>query len=344
MTSLDVPDGMRLKELANWNQTEQDWQLFLSANPQGCFVAEVHGRVVGTVTTMIYENRFAWVGMVLVEPEFRKRGIGSALLERAIKHLESRGIACMKLDATPQGKPVYQKLGFVSEYEIDRWRLKRSVKPIKPCTASGKVEDVLYIDREVFGADRSALLKALSQSAPEFVRVLTPPTDPAGYTFGRHGSHSDHLGPWIAYGQGPAAELLAAFLARSSREVVVVDCLAANPWARGLLKRTALSLRARSPGCTEARTSTRVGRRQSAQFSALNSDDSPRARAGIQRQPSRQLRHCVLPRSAVLQASTCHPKTQRFIANRTLPQFSQHGCGLLCRRRFLCLPSRTLFI
>jgi GNAT superfamily N-acetyltransferase len=236
MTRLDVPDGMRLKELANWNQTEQDWELFLSANPQGCFVATVDGRVVGTVTTIIYENRFAWIGMVLVDPEFRKRGIGSALLQRAIEHLESRGTLCMKLDATPQGKPVYQKLGFVSEYEIERWRLKRPLKDIKPGTAGGKLEDILKLDREVFGADRSALLRTLSQSASEFVQILTAPTDPAGYAFGRHGSHSDHLGPWIAYGQAPAAELLAGFLARSARESVIADCLVSNPWARGLLE------------------------------------------------------------------------------------------------------------
>jgi GNAT superfamily N-acetyltransferase len=248
MTRRDIPQGMRLRELAGWNQTEQDWELFLSANPQGCFVAEMDGGVVGTVATIIYENRFAWIGMVLVDPEFRKRGIGSALLQQAIEHLDSRGIACMRLDATPQGKPVYLKLGFLSEYEIERWNLKRSVKHIEPGRASGQLEDVLKLDREVFGADRTAVLRVISQSAPEFVQVATAPADLAakgnltakanltGYALGRHGSHSDHLGPWIAYEEDAAADLLAGFLSRSSRESVVVDCLAANSWARGLLQ------------------------------------------------------------------------------------------------------------
>ena len=31
----------------------------------------------------------------------------------------------MKLDATPQGRVLYEKLGFVSEYDIERWMLKR---------------------------------------------------------------------------------------------------------------------------------------------------------------------------------------------------------------------------
>ena len=59
--------------------------------------------------------------MVLVEQRFQSQGIGTALLERAIGYLDSRKIPCMKLDATPQGRVLYEKLGFVSEYDIERW-------------------------------------------------------------------------------------------------------------------------------------------------------------------------------------------------------------------------------
>src|SRR5215475_6239116 len=73
MTEADVPAGMRLKDLSGWNQTEHDWQRFLSASPHGCFVAEMDGQVVGTVATISYENKFAWIGMVLVDPARRGR-------------------------------------------------------------------------------------------------------------------------------------------------------------------------------------------------------------------------------------------------------------------------------
>jgi len=39
--------------------------------------------------------------MVVVEPQHRGQGIGTALLERAIRHLDSRSVRAMKLDATP---------------------------------------------------------------------------------------------------------------------------------------------------------------------------------------------------------------------------------------------------
>ncbi|MGB8295229.1 MAG: GNAT family N-acetyltransferase, partial [Polyangia bacterium] len=89
MTPADVAAGMRLKEIAGWNQTQEDWERFLRASPEGCFVAEWNGQVVGTVTTIVYEGRFAWIGMVLVDPQMRGKGIGTALLEKAIDHLDS---------------------------------------------------------------------------------------------------------------------------------------------------------------------------------------------------------------------------------------------------------------
>ena len=236
MTRRDIPAGMQLKESANWNQTEADWELFLSANSEGCFVSEVDSRVVGTVATIIYEDRFAWIGMVLVDREFRNCGIGRALLQQAIEHLDSRGIPCMRLDATPQGRPVYEKLGFVDEYEIERWRLKRQAAQTKSGATAPHLGDVLQLDREVFGADRSALLRALSESAPEFVQVLVGQTGVTGYSFGRHGSHSDHLGPWVANDKSGAEQMLDTFLARSARESIVVDCLKSNPWTRGALE------------------------------------------------------------------------------------------------------------
>jgi len=236
MTRQDIADGMRLKDLAQWNQTEADWERFLFASPEGCFVAEIDCRVVGTAATIIYEDHFAWIGMVLVDPGFRNRGIGSALLQRAIEHLESRSIACMKLDATPQGKSIYEKLDFVSEYEIERWTLKRPPARVNWEGLSPELHEVLQVDREVFGADRSALLRSLSESAPDFVQVLRPHTGVTGYTFGRRGSLADELGPWIAYEERAAAELLDSFLARSSRELVFVDCLKSNSWAIGLVR------------------------------------------------------------------------------------------------------------
>jgi GNAT superfamily N-acetyltransferase len=155
MTIEDIPEAMQLKDTVGWNQTSADWVRFLSANAEGCFVAESGGRVVGTSTSIVYEGRFAWIGMVIVDSQYRWQGIGTALLQRTVRCLDSRSVLCMKLDATPQGKPVYEKFGFVSECDIERWMLKRQhYKNIAEDT-SAALGDVLPLDREIFGADRS---------------------------------------------------------------------------------------------------------------------------------------------------------------------------------------------
>jgi len=236
MTFDDIPAGMRLKEIAGWNQTRGDWERFLSASPHGCFVAETDGEVAGTAATISYEGRFAWIGMVLVDPARRGQGIGTKLLEKSIEYLDGCGIPCIKLDATPEGKPLYEKLGFVSEYEIKRWQLQQTPAPEVPVVASVVTEDVLGQDREIFGADRSALLRSIALERPTFVLQTRSQGKLTGYSLGRRGALADHLGPWVAQDESSARDLLNEFLLRSRREKVFVDAIRPNPWAIKLLR------------------------------------------------------------------------------------------------------------
>jgi GNAT superfamily N-acetyltransferase len=239
MTPADVAAGMRLKDLAEWNQTKEDWERFLQAEPEGCFVAEWNGQVAGTVTTIIYERRFAWIGMVLVDPQLRGKGIGTALLLKAIDHLDAKKVPCVKLDATPQGKPIYARLGFRIEYEIER---HSSTREASPQASPGRfpnpaqsIAPLLEMDREVFGADRSALLRSVVGSAPELITVTRRGGAVKGFALGRKGSRADHLGPWVAANARAAREVLEGFLLRSQRQVVIVDAVRDNAWAPALL-------------------------------------------------------------------------------------------------------------
>jgi GNAT superfamily N-acetyltransferase len=258
MTKQDIPAGLRLKDLAGWNQTAADWNRFLEASPSGCFVAEVDEHVCGTVTTISFEERFAWVGMVLVDREYRNRGIGTQLLERAIAYLDQQGIPTIKLDATPQGKPLYEKLRFVTEYQIQRWILKRTLgKDVgtfgsTPASLSAaQLESIFRMDQKVFGADRISLLRSLQEEIPHFALGVWNDDRVRGYLLGRRGSFADHLGPWMASDEDSARLLLDKFLARSERETIVVDCLPANRAIIDLL---------RGCGFSYSRTLTRMHR------------------------------------------------------------------------------------
>lgn len=258
MGEQDIPTGVHLNTLAGWNQTAVDWQRFLENSPGGCFVMEHDMKVVGTATTISYEDRFAWIGMVLVDPEHRKQGIGTQLLKRTIEYLDERHVPTMKLDATPLGKPLYEKLGFVTEYEIERLILNRPTEVAGTTSSSAcaqlneaQMEQVVRMDNELFGADRSFLLRSLFAEAPELALIIPDDGPVRCYAFGRRGRFADHLGPWVATNRRSVESLLRGFLASSTRETLIVDCIKSNAIAMELL---------RACGFTPSRPLTRMAR------------------------------------------------------------------------------------
>jgi ribosomal protein S18 acetylase RimI-like enzyme len=239
MTKHDVSAGLRLNSLAGWNQTAADWHRFLDASPDGCFVAKIDDRVCGTATTISYQDRFAWIGMVLVDPDYRNCGVGTQLLRKTVEHLDQRGIPTMKLDATPQGQAIYAKMGFEVEYQIERWILKRTAKPANfhcPPLTEDELLSILARDRSVFGADRGHLLRSLHDETPKLTIGISQQSALQGYALGRRGAFADHLGPWVAENRATAEKLIDEFLTRSSRETVIADCLTGNPFAVELLR------------------------------------------------------------------------------------------------------------
>ena len=207
MAETDLMFADRLRDMAGWNQRLQDWKRLLRHDPQGCFVAEWHGQPAGTATTTTYSKDLAWIGMVLVDSDMRRRGIGKALLMQCIEHLRQSGVGCIKLDATPLGRQVYGPLGFVSEWSLSRWQTTElSVCPERIETASdpgsrpldsGDIGCVADLDACAFGVARNRMLSLLATQSETRVH-----RDGAGRIVGygmlRPGQRAYHLGPIVA--------------------------------------------------------------------------------------------------------------------------------------------------
>ena len=236
MTYADVPAGISLCRSAGWNQTENEWNIFLDESPHGCIVAtDQNEHVVGTATTIRYEDRFAWVGMVLVDPLRKREGIGTQLLKNAIALLKD--VQCTRLDATPAGRQVYVKLGFEDEYPLSRL-ISKSVDLSKlPRSTARKMDvndldQVFHIDREVFGASRKHLLGKIYAARPDLAFVNN--TFDA-FCFARQGYNYLHIGPLIAPGSEAAADVLTAVLQECQGEPVIIDATHHSPgWLRWL--------------------------------------------------------------------------------------------------------------
>jgi predicted N-acetyltransferase YhbS len=225
MSRSDIPAGLRLCRASGWNQTERDWEHFLTTAPAGALVAEEDGHVIGSVATLPY-GPFAWVSMVLVAPTARRRGLGTMMLERGLALIPGTTVA--RLDATPAGEVLYRKLGFVAEYGLARWFLDGSRRPVgvpgdaRPL-ALADWPAIRESDARAFGASRAALLQRLAEQAPEYAWVAEQGGLLHGYVFGRHGHVREHLGPLIADDAATAGRLLDACLSANPGRAVFLD-------------------------------------------------------------------------------------------------------------------------
>jgi ribosomal protein S18 acetylase RimI-like enzyme len=228
MERTDIPAGLSLCRSAGWNQLSRDWEMFLSLDPEANRVClNEEGNVVGTVATVRYGHRFAWIGMVLVDPVHRKKGIGLRLLEQALSILKNEG--CVKLDATPAGREVYIKLGFEDEYPLSRMFAGAlnsgqliSLPTATPLTPDDW-ENVRAFDEKAFGARRNTLLSWMYEGAPELAFKVSTGTQLKGYCFGRAGFRSTHIGPVVAIDTDVAKDLASAALRRCGNRSVILD-------------------------------------------------------------------------------------------------------------------------
>jgi GNAT superfamily N-acetyltransferase len=60
----------------------------------------------------------AYLLNVFVEPEYRRRGLARALIDRCLDEASRRGISVVSLHASEEGRPLYHSLGFRSTNEM----------------------------------------------------------------------------------------------------------------------------------------------------------------------------------------------------------------------------------
>ena len=206
LTREHISGAMALSVEAGWNQTPEDWALFIGlGRTRGIFV---EGELIATAAALPYEPRLGYVSMVLVTPRHRNRGIATAMLRQAVDDLENRACTAM-LDATQAGAVIYRRLGFVDIFPLRRWQGEggkvrgAALGPAAP----EDVESLVTLDAAAFGAARSFLIRDFLGRAS--TRALV---SDAGFVIRRKGFRADQIGPLVAADTHGAERLLGAAL------------------------------------------------------------------------------------------------------------------------------------
>ena len=89
----------------------------VAANPTGIFVAETEGRIIGYITTRVdSEAGKGRIPNLAVSEEFRGRGLGRQLIEKALEYFRAQGLEYAVIETmsqNPIGQHAYPALGFV---------------------------------------------------------------------------------------------------------------------------------------------------------------------------------------------------------------------------------------
>jgi GNAT superfamily N-acetyltransferase len=213
----------------SWNPGQRDGACFAIPDPQGFFVGEIDGEPVATVSCVIYDERFAFLGFYIVRPGFRGKGYGLRIWKTAMAHAGARVIG---LDGVVAQQGNYKKSGFQLAYANVRYGGSVAAPPNPPAeiVALDKVPFTLVQtdDATVFPAPRAAFLRAWINSPGHVGRALLRDGKLAAWGVIRPCRTGRKIGPLVADDRASAEAVLQALLASPGSKEFVLDIPAVN--------------------------------------------------------------------------------------------------------------------
>ena len=226
LTSADLPGCLALARDRGWLPEERKWRLLFDlAVVYG--VRDPGGELAGVAVLTRYRAELAVIGMMLVATRYGGRGLGRALMNHA---LAEAGDAIVFLHATPIGRPLYEKLGFVpvgaSHTYLGTFRPAlpavpdaqagpRPARPEVPAAEGGSrpagpgdLMAIRRLDARANGTDRALLVRRLP-GFTEQLRVTERPGGITGYAGAYWGVRYACIGPVIAETVDDAKTLIA---------------------------------------------------------------------------------------------------------------------------------------
>jgi GNAT superfamily N-acetyltransferase len=208
----DVPAIAALRESAGW--TVHEWALHAvigQPHARCVVVTDPAGGLAGLGSGIAY-GRLGFVGNMVVADAFRRRGVGTAILDDVAGWLARAGCTRLELNATEDGKHLYARHGFASRGRSATARVPRStpltgdpsvrIRPAAPID----LDTVSGYDEPRFGGDRRPVLGMLLSDPGCRAAIAELDGEPAGYSVVR--VDEPRLGPLVADSPRIAAALV----------------------------------------------------------------------------------------------------------------------------------------
>jgi GNAT superfamily N-acetyltransferase len=236
LTPADLPGCLTLALGRGWGAEDRKWALLLERG-EGYGIEGPGGDLIATTILTRYGREAAAVSMVLVASAYARRGLGRRLVTHV---LAEAGDTTAFLCATPQGRPLYEHLGFrpvgsvvthVGTYRPGPAGERDRSRPAGPADLPA----LIGYDTAASGLDRGWLLSRWLTFA-EQVRVVERDGAVAGYGATWRNIDTTLVGPLVADDDAAAAALvadLAATVAGPFRLDLDGGRTALSGWAAG---------------------------------------------------------------------------------------------------------------
>lgn len=171
------------------------------------------------------------IGNVIVAGHYRKRGLARALMEAALRWQHERGVQHVLLAATPDGRPLYRRLGFVDTElswfahsriaALDLAAIREHAGDIQAeLLPASALRGLAVLDAAAYGGDRLGLLDALLRHGKAghdawLYATSANGAEPSGYLILRRPHAMPdvlQIGPWVARTHAAALALVRAAL------------------------------------------------------------------------------------------------------------------------------------
>lgn len=240
MTSGDLEIALGWAREEGWNPGLDDAAAFHAADPTGFFMGFIDGSPASSISVVKYGESFAFLGLYIVRPQHRGKGLGKAIWDRGIASAGNRTIA---LDGVVAQQDNYRKSGFELAHRSARWggRLngRLTVRSFVRSVGPDDIPAILAYDAGIFPAARDSFLRTwLDRSA---ARQTEGYFDAAGGLRGygsiRRCAEGWKIGPLFADEPAVAEALIATLVAPAASDPVFVDIPEPNGPAIAIAKR-----------------------------------------------------------------------------------------------------------
>jgi GNAT superfamily N-acetyltransferase len=227
-----------------WNPGLYDASCFYAADPTGFLIGDLDHEPVATISAVKYGETFGFLGLYIVQPNYRRKGYGMQIWNAALQYLAGRNIG---LDGVVAQQSNYQKSGFNLAYRNIRYETVSGGHP----PTHAEIIDLSQVpfelvdayDRPFFPETRSQFLQSwLNQPQSRALGILQDGTL-AGYGMIRVCRSGYKIAPLFANSSELAESLLMALKSRvKPGEPIYLDTPEVNPAAIALAEKYRMKL------------------------------------------------------------------------------------------------------